>query len=111
MAECLFCRLAADRDFPTRHRDDTVIAFDDIDPKAPIHVLIVPIEHIASARELDDPNLLGALFRVAHQVAAVRGLDEGGYRLVFNVGPDAGQTVFHAHLHLLGGRKFTWPPG
>ena len=111
MADCIFCRLAADPAFRTVHRDDRVMAFDDIDPKAPVHVLVVPLEHVESVREMEDPGLLAALFTAAHAVASQRGVSESGYRLVFNVGPDAGQTVHHAHLHLLAGRHLTWPPG
>ena len=111
MADCLFCRLIADPGFKTRYRSEHVVVFEDIDPKAPVHLLVIPTKHVQSVREITDAVLLGHLFEAARRVATEAGLDEGGYRLVFNVGPDAGQTVFHAHLHLLGGRNFTWPPG
>jgi len=87
------------------------MAFDDIDPKAPVHVLVVPLEHVESVREVENPDLLAALFKAAHTVARQRGVSETGYRLVFNIGADAGQSVPHAHLHLLAGRELTWPPG
>ena len=87
------------------------MAFDDIDPKAPVHVLVVPLEHVDSVREIEDASLLAALFAVAHAVARERGVVDSGYRLVFNTGPDSGQTVPHTHLHLLAGRQLTWPPG
>ena len=110
-SECLFCRLAADPGLKTRYRSEHVVAFDDIEPKATVHVLVIPIQHVESVREVTDAELLGQLFEAARTVATEAGLDAGGYRLVFNVGPDAGQTVLHAHLHLLGGRRFSWPPG
>ena len=111
MADCIFCRLAADPAFKTVYRDERVMAFDDVDPKAPVHVLVVPVEHVESVREVEDAELLAALFAAAHAVAGQRGVSESGYRLVFNIGPDAGQTVFHTHLHLLAGRQLSWPPG
>ena len=111
--DCLFCRIVAG-EIPsdTVHEDDDVIAFRDIAPRAPTHVLIIPRRHISDAHALTvaDGDLLGKLFGVARQVADQAGL-ERGYRVVTNVGPESGQTVFHLHFHLLGGRRMSWPPG
>ena len=111
---CLFCKIIA-REIPAKivDEDDDLIAFDDINPQAPMHVLIVPKRHISSLNELDaaDDALVGALVRRARTIAKARGVDERGYRTVFNCNADAGQTVFHLHLHVLGGRRMTWPPG
>ncbi len=112
--DCLFCRIAAG-EIPsdTVHRDDLVVAFRDIAPVAPTHILLIPHRHIASAAELtgDDAPLVGRLFVVAAQLARDEGIGARGFRLVTNVGPEAGQSVGHLHLHLLGGRKLSWPPG
>ena len=112
-ADCLFCLIAAG-EIPADvvHRDESVVAFRDRNPQAPTHVLVIPVHHIDSAAELTDADgpLLGHLFAVAAQVARDEGLD-GGFRLVANTGPDGGQTVGHLHVHLLGGRQMTWPPG
>lgn len=113
-SDCLFCRIAAGEVPSTRvHEDDLVVAIRDIAPRAPTHILLVPREHIASAAELTEAHgpLLGRLFAVAAQVARDEGIEESGYRLVSNVGRSAGQTVDHLHVHLLGGRPFSWPPG
>ena len=112
--ECLFCKIFA-REIPANEvfRDDEVVAFEDIRPVAPTHVLIIPKEHIPSVHELR-PNhnaMLGRLFEVANRIADERKIDRDGYRLVFNKGPQAGQTVYHVHMHLLGGRAMGWPPG
>lgn len=113
-ADCLFCRIAAG-EIPAAlaHEDDLVVAFDDIHPRAPTHVLLIPREHLVSARDLTDAHgeMLGRLFAVAAQIARHRGIAEAGYRLVTNAGKAAGQTVDHLHWHLLGGRVFSWPPG
>ena len=112
-ADCLFCRMASGEiPVPKVHEDDLVFAIRDINPQAPTHVLVMPVAHIASAAALTDADapLLGRLFSVAARIAAADGLG-GGWRLVSNVGPDAGQTVPHLHLHLLGGRSMHWPPG
>ena len=110
---CLFCRIVAG-EIPaaTLHADDLVIAIRDIGPKAPTHVLLMPRAHVPSAADLTDADgpMLGRLFSVAARLAADEGLD-GGWRLVSNVGPDAGQSVPHLHVHLLGGRAMGWPPG
>jgi histidine triad (HIT) family protein len=95
------------------YEDDEILAFRDINPQAPTHLLIIPRRHIASVNELEagDAELVGKLFLVARELAAAEGLAESGYRLVMNTGPGAGQTVHHIHLHLLGGRSLHWPPG
>ena len=111
--DCLFCRIVAGEIPSDRvYEDDEVICFRDINPQAPTHVLAIPRRHIADARALGngDGPLLERLFGVLRDIAEAGGLD-GGYRIVTNVGPDAGQTVFHLHFHLLGGRTMSWPPG
>jgi histidine triad (HIT) family protein len=110
---CLFCKLAAEATRETAvHADDMVVAFDDINPQAPHHVIIVPREHIESLNDVakGDEQLVGHLLRVAAQIADQRGIGESGFRTVINTGPDAGQSVFHVHVHLLGGRPMGWPP-
>ncbi len=113
MSDCLFCKIVAGT-IPAKlvSEDDRAIAFRDLNPQAPTHVLIVPRKHIASLDELtdDDTALVGHLHVLASKIAAAEGLSEG-YRTVFNTGPAAGQTVFHIHLHLVGGRPLGWPPG
>jgi histidine triad (HIT) family protein len=110
---CLFCKII-DGSIPSTavYQDDDCYAFADIDPKAPVHVLIVPRTHIASLAEATatDAPLLGRLLEVAARIARDKGLGKG-YRVVANTGPDGGQSVDHLHLHLLGGRPLTWPPG
>ena len=112
MSECLFCAIVAG-DIPADvvYRDDDVVAFRDIAPQAPVHVLVVPVTHVENVRDLADldPVLAGRLLQAVGRVAAQEGLDT--YRLVFNTGAGAGQSVFHAHGHVLGGRSLTWPPG
>ncbi len=95
------------------HEDELCIAFGDINPQAPTHLLIIPRKEIAGIKDVDaeDAALVGHLFLVACDLARKLGLEESGYRLVINTGADAGQTVFHLHVHLLGGRTLTWPPG
>ena len=114
MSDCLFCRLVAGS-IPAQvvHRDDAVVAFRDVNPQAPLHVLIVPTKHIATLNDLtaEDDALVGSMFRRAAAIAAEHGYAERGFRTVFNTNRDAGQTVFHVHLHLLAGRGLTWPPG
>ena len=111
--DCLFCRIVAG-EIPSEsvHEDEDVIAFRDIAPRAPTHVLVIPRRHIPDAHALteSDGDLLAKLFTVVREVAEAEGL-ENGYRVVTNVGPESGQTVFHLHLHLLGGRPMAWPPG
>jgi histidine triad (HIT) family protein len=112
--DCLFCRIVAGEIPSTRvAEDDEVIAFRDIAPRAPTHVLVIPRSHIPSAADLteSDGPLLGRLFATAAEVARAEGIAEGGYRIVTNIGTWGGQTVDHLHFHLMGGRAFTWPPG
>jgi len=103
--------LIADPGFDALYRDDDVIAFADLNPQAPVHFLVVPRQHVETISALEDDHLLGRIFAAAHQVAREKGVGEGGYRLLLNEGPNAGQTVYHVHLHVLGGRQFHWPPG
>jgi histidine triad (HIT) family protein len=111
--DCIFCKII-EGTIPSKpvYQDERVFAFTDINPKAPVHLLVVPREHIASLTDAnnDKKELLGHLLRVAAEIAANRGLGKG-YRVVVNTGEDGGQTVDHLHLHLLGGRAMTWPPG
>ncbi|TMD02315.1 MAG: histidine triad nucleotide-binding protein [Chloroflexi bacterium] len=112
--DCLFCRVAAGTIPATIvHSDDEVVAFRDINPQAPTHVLVIPREHIVSAAELTpaQDHLWGRLLHVAQSIADDEGQTDAGYRLVTNVGRNGGQTVPHLHLHLLAGRRMTWPPG
>ncbi len=111
---CLFCRIIA-KEVPASivYEDERVLAFNDINPQAPTHVLVIPKRHIASLSDLveGDDGIVGEVVRRAAAIAADRGIAAGGYRTVFNTNRDAGQTVFHIHLHLLGGRSLGWPPG
>ena len=111
---CLFCRIIAG-EIPSSkvYEDDEVFAFNDINPQAPLHVLVVPKRHIATVNDLapGDEALVGTLVRRAAAIAAENGYAERGYRTVFNCNAEAGQTVFHVHLHLLAGRRLGWPPG
>lgn len=113
MADCVFCKIAR-QEIPATllHEDDVAVAFDDLSPKAPVHALVIPKAHVVN---LSDPkveeSLLGHLMAVAAKVAGAKGIQAGGYRVVTNAGPDAGQSVDHLHLHVLGGRPMGWPPG
>ena len=111
---CLFCQIGEGK-IPARKvlDEEDVIAFHDIDPRAPTHILVVPRRHIASITDLADGDdaLIGTLVRKARDIAKQNGLAERGFRLVFNAGDDAGYSVHHIHLHLVGGRKLAWPPG
>jgi histidine triad (HIT) family protein len=111
---CLFCRIAS-REVPADivRESDRVVAFRDVNPQAPTHILLIPKEHVASAAELGERHgeVLADIMQAASQLARAEGIDESGWRLVTNVGPDAGQAVFHLHFHLLGGRPMDWPPG
>ena len=113
-SDCLFCRIA-EGEIPAElvHSDTEVVAFRDIHPQAPSHILIIPRKHIPSVASLadGDAHLMGKLFLVARKLAEEEGVSEDGYRMVVNAGSAAGQTVFHIHLHLLGGRGMEWPPG
>lgn len=111
---CLFCRIVSGEIPASKvYEDDDVVAFGDINPQAPLHVLVVPRRHIATLNDVSesDQALVGQLVRRAAAIAAERGYAERGYRTVFNCNADAGQTVFHIHLHLLAGRMLGWPPG
>ena len=115
MADCLFCRIVAG-EIPAQivKRSSDAVAFRDIDPRAPTHLLVIPTAHLAAVRDARtdaEQAMLGRVLAFAAEVAAELGLDAGGYRLVTNTGPDAGQSVDHLHFHLLGGRKLSWPPG
>ena len=114
MADCLFCGIASG-DIPADivYRDDSVLAFRDIDPKAPVHLLIIPGKHVAGVHELkaEDEETMGRAMTVARRLAVEHGVSESGFRIVVNTGPDAAQSVHHIHLHLLGGRSLGWPPG
>lgn len=112
--ECLFCKiLKGEIPADVIYESDTAIAFRDINPKAPTHVLIIPREHIATINDIatEDEPLIGSLYSAAREIAAQEGLADEGYRAVMNCNEAAGQTVFHLHLHLLGGRPLGWPPG
>jgi len=112
--QCIFCEIAQ-RSLPAEivYQSENIIAFKDIRPRAPVHILIIPREHIPTLNDLEDghQHLVGEMFLVARDIAKDLGLAERGYRTVFNCNHDAGQEVYHIHLHLLGGRKFGWPPG
>ena len=114
MSSCLFCKIIT-REIPGAivYEDERILAFNDINPQAPTHVLLVPKRHIASLNDLQpgDDQVLGELVRRAAAIAKERGISAGGFRTVFNTNSDAGQTVFHVHIHLLGGRSLGWPPG
>ncbi len=112
--DCLFCKIVAG-EIPADivHETEDTLAFRDINPQAPVHILIIPRKHIATINDLDDADqaIVGSLFTAARDIAAAEGLADDGYRVVMNCNEAAGQTVFHIHLHLLGGRRFGWPPG
>ena len=114
MSDCLFCKIR-DGLIPAKvvHRDEHCLAFEDINPQAPTHVLVIPHEHIATVNDLTPGNsaAVGHLFLAAAKIARERGHADTGYRVVMNTQRDAGQTVFHIHLHVLGGRPLGWPPG
>ncbi len=111
---CLFCRIIAG-EIPGKflHQDDRLVVLQDINPQAPLHVLVIPRKHVATLNDLsqDDDGLMGEMLRRAAIVAREHGVADSGYRAVFNCNREAGQTVFHIHLHVLGGRSLAWPPG
>ncbi|MCD6080683.1 MAG: histidine triad nucleotide-binding protein [Candidatus Omnitrophica bacterium 4484_49] len=111
--KCIFCKIA-DKEISSSivYEDPEIVAFNDINPQAPVHIIIIPRKHIPRVMDLEenDAALIGKLFIVAKKLAKEKEIEDG-YRLVINCNPGAGQSVFHIHLHLLGGRKFTWPPG
>jgi histidine triad (HIT) family protein len=114
MLDCLFCKIIAGQiKGAIVYQDDTVVALEDINPQAPMHLLVVPRRHISTLNDLSpaDDGLVGEMTRRAAALAKERGYAERGYRTVFNCNADAGQTVFHIHLHVLSGRRLTWPPG
>ena len=111
-SSCLFCRIVAG-EIPAAKvaESDSCLAFRDISPQAPVHVLVIPKRHVDSLNEMDDPAMASALFAMARDVAASEHLDADGYRVTVNTGVNGGQTVGHLHLHVLGGRRMQWPPG
>lgn len=114
MNDCLFCKIVSgDINADIVHETEHTMAFRDINPQAPTHVLIIPRRHVETINDLDGSNVedIGRLFLAAKEIATKEGLSESGYRVAMNCNADAGQTVFHLHLHLLGGRQLGWPPG
>ena len=114
MSDCLFCGIVEGSIKANLvYQDDIVVAFNDIAPRAPVHILIIPRKHVAGVSDIaeSDHALIGAIFQVAVKLARQHGIAESGYRVVVNSGADAGQSVFHIHYHLLGGRQLGWPPG
>jgi len=114
MSDCLFCKIAnREMDSDIIYEDDDVVAFHDINPQAPTHILIIPRKHIPTMADAQDTDqlLLGKLLLIAKDLANDAGLEENGYRLVMNTGEQGGQAVYHIHLHVLGGRAMQWPPG
>jgi histidine triad (HIT) family protein len=112
MTNCLFCKMIGGEINPdTVYEDETVLAFRDINPQAPTHILIIPKRHIATLNDIDDPLLAGHLLETAVKLARKEGIAEEGYRTLFNCNSYGGQAVYHLHLHLLGGRPMHWPPG
>ena len=114
MCGCIFCKIAA-HEIPAKilYEDDLCMVFEDVSPQAPVHLLVIPRKHITSLNDADDEdrNLLGHLLRVVARVAKEKEIDGSGYRTVINTNAEAGQTVFHLHIHVLGGRRLDWPPG
>jgi len=114
MKDCIFCKII-NREIPTKiiFEDERILAFEDINPKAPVHILIIPKEHFASLNELPEEkrDILGYILLKARKIAQEKGIGKKGYRIVLNTAEDSGQEVFHLHFHLLGGRRMTWPPG
>ena len=112
MTNCLFCKMVSGEIKPDAvFEDDNILAFRDINPQAPVHILVIPKRHIATLNDLDDAELSAQLLQTAVNLAKQEGLSEDGYRTVFNCNKHGGQAVYHLHLHLLGGRQMTWPPG
>ena len=114
MSDCLFCKIL-DGEIPCDkvYENDQVIAFRDVNPQAPTHILVIPRKHISTVNDLtaDDKKIVGEMMLAAQQIAKQEGIEEIGYRLIMNCNEGAGQTVFHIHLHILGGRRMNWPPG
>jgi histidine triad (HIT) family protein len=114
MTDCLFCRIAS-KEIPARivYEDERILAFEDIRPQAPVHVLLIPKAHWASLNDVpeDEQGLFGEILLKAQEIARLKGIRESGYRIVLNTAADSGQEVLHLHFHILGGRRMTWPPG
>ncbi len=114
MDNCLFCKIINGEIIAKKvYENEHIIAFNDIDPKAPIHILVIPKKHIRSINELNssDINLAGEIILAAKKIAKDQGVDSKGFRVVFNTNDDGGQTVYHIHMHIMGGRQMQWPPG
>lgn len=114
MEDCVFCQIAkGELPADVVYEDDISVAFKDINPQAPVHVLVIPKKHIRSMLDVtkEDVALIGNLFRIANKIAEEKDISNSGFRLVINTGSQSGQSVWHIHIHLLGGRKMTWPPG
>jgi histidine triad (HIT) family protein len=111
-ADCLFCRIVR-KEIPATivAEDEHSLAFNDIGPKAPTHILVIPKQHFASLNDVKDPQVTGRLFAMVTRIASDKGFDAKGYRTVINTNDDGGQTVHHLHVHILAGRRLTWPPG
>lgn len=114
MSDCIFCKII-DKKIPARiiYEDEHAIAFEDVNPQAPVHTLVIPRKHIPTLLDIkeEDNNLIGHLVKVANKIANDKGIAEKGFRVVTNCNPESGQTVYHIHLHILGGRQMYWPPG
>ncbi len=112
MKDCLFCRIAA-KEIPSSmvYEDDKIFAFNDINPQAPVHILVIPKEHIPSITDVKDGSILGELYNIINKLAEAKGVKATGFRVIVNHGRDSGQAVPHLHFHLLGGRHLHWPPG
>lgn len=114
MSDCLFCKII-DKKIPSRivYEDELVLAFEDVNPQAPVHTLVIPKKHIPTLLDIteEDSGLLAHIFRVASKIAKDKGIDSRGFRVVSNCNPESGQTVYHIHFHVLGGRPMHWPPG
>jgi histidine triad (HIT) family protein len=112
MDDCIFCKIVAGK-VPAKKvgENEGALAFPDINPCAPVHILVIPKKHVVSLNDVGDGTVLAPVFALAQEVARKQGLDKTGWRAVINTGPDANQLVFHVHLHLIGGRKLGWPPG
>ena len=114
MSDCIFCKII-DKKIPARivYEDEHALAFEDVNPQAPVHTLVIPRKHIPTLLDIkeEDNNLIGHLVKVANKIANDKGIAERGFRIVTNYNPESGQTVYHIHLHILGGRQMHWPPG
>jgi len=112
--DCIFCKIL-EKKIPAKiiYEDDLVIAFEDVNPQSPVHALIIPRKHISTNLDITEKDnaLIGHMFQAANKIAKDKGIAERGFRLVMNCNPESGQTVFHVHLHILGGRHMHWPPG